>query len=294
MKYPALISHQQWLEITTNEFSGLSQSAALDARVLLCHCLQKPLSYILTWPERKIPREINEHLEELKQRRLTGEPMAYLTGVREFWSMTLNVNPDVLIPRPETELLVEWALERIGKLQDSLADVTKILELGTGSGAIAIALSKENPSITIHATDCSVKALKVAIENASANECKNIIFINGHWFEPVDEHKYALIISNPPYVAIGDPHLKEGDLPFEPYDALVAKDKGLSDIQSIITRAKNYLHTGGWLGIEHGYEQAFNVQQFMVEQGYDKIQTMQDLAGRDRVSVCQWNNNNER
>jgi len=288
MTIPVLISHQQWLETTASEFDSLSETATLDARVLLCHCLQKPLSYLLTWPERIIPAEICADLETLKQRRLAGEPVAYITGEREFWSLTFKVNPDVLIPRPETELLVEWALNCIAKLKNSFNDVNKILELGTGSGAIAVALAKENPSMAIHATDISVKALRTARENAVANECGNITFIEGYWFEAVSENKYFLILSNPPYVAPGDPHLKEGDLPFEPSTALIAEEKGLSDIEYLVANAKDYLHTGGWLGIEHGYDQSAAVQQLMQQQGYNNIQTIQDLAGVDRISVCQW------
>jgi len=293
MSDSAPISHQQWLDKTTAEFKTFSETAMLDARVLLCHCLQKPLSHILAWPENIICAESLQQLGILKQRRLAGEPVAYITGEREFWSLNFKVTPDVLIPRPETELLVEWALSCMTKLQEGEPAEYKILELGTGSGAIAIALAKEDPSLQIHATDISDKALQLATKNAALNECKNISFSMGNWFDAIIENGFHLILSNPPYVALGDPHLEEGDLPYEPITALVAEDKGFSDIQCLVANAKNYLHTGGWLGIEHGFEQAKGVSELMDRHGYQNIQTIQDLSGMDRLSVCQWNNEDE-
>jgi len=287
------VSHQKWLKQATEAFSQISETAALDARVLLCHCLKKPLSYVLAWPERTIENEIHAQLESLKQRRLTGEPLAYIIGEREFWSMNFEVTPAVLIPRPETELLVEWAIDTINNATHDDNKVNNILELGTGSGAIAVALAKELPELQIYATDISESALEIAKKNAATNGCETIIFRKGHWFEAIGNEKFQLIVSNPPYVAVGDPHLQEGDLPYEPIGALVADEKGLSDIQYLVSNAKDYLHANGWLGLEHGFDQAESVRQMMLQQGYHNIQTIKDFAGIDRLSICQWEKHHE-
>ncbi|MCP4411825.1 MAG: peptide chain release factor N(5)-glutamine methyltransferase [Gammaproteobacteria bacterium] len=287
------ISYQKWLKQAKEAFSQISESPTLDARVLLCHCLQKPLSYVLAWPERTLKAESIIHLDNLKQRRIGGEPLAYIIGEREFWSMNFEVTPAVLIPRPETELLVEWAIETIAKANHDAKTINRILELGTGSGAIAVALAKEYPELQLYATDISETALALAGKNATRNGCEKITFLMGNWFEAVDNERFELIVSNPPYVAAGDPHLQEGDLPYEPIGALVAKEKGLSDIQYLISNAKKYLCNNGWLGLEHGFDQAEKVRQIMLQQGYANIQTIQDLAGTDRLSVCQWEKHHE-
>ncbi len=282
------ISYQQWLKQAKEAFGQISETPTLDARVLLCHCLQKPLSYVLAWPERTLKDEIINHLDNLKQRRIGGEPLAYIIGEREFWSMNFEVTPAVLIPRPETELLVEWVIDTIANANHDAKKINRILELGTGSGAIAVALAKEYPELQIFATDISEKALELAGRNAIRNGCEKITFLLGNWFEAVEDERFELIVSNPPYVVAGDPHLQEGDLPYEPIGALVAKENGLSDIQYLISNAKKYLYSNGWLGLEHGFDQAEKVRQMMSEQGYQNIQTIQDLAGIDRLSVCQW------
>jgi len=288
-----IISHQQWLDQTADELSLLSDTAALDARVILCHVLEKPLSYFLAWPDRSIDAADMKILNALIKRRLAGEPVAYITGSREFWSMNFKVSADVLIPRPETELLVEWAVQCINEIQKFAAKSLKLLELGTGSGAIAVALAKENPQLNIIATDISEKALAIAKENAELNLCQNITFLLGNWFEPISDKNFDMIVSNPPYVVPGDPHLKEGDLPYEPIGALVASENGLSDIQSLASSAKSHLNSGGWLGIEHGYNQAEAVTEIMTRHGYKNISTIKDLAGIDRLTICQWRNDDE-
>ncbi|MCP3673775.1 MAG: peptide chain release factor N(5)-glutamine methyltransferase, partial [Gammaproteobacteria bacterium] len=189
MTAPLSITHQQWLNQSTTEFNSLSGTASLDARVLLCHCLDKPLSYLLAWPDRVISDSDLVQLNSLKERRLAGEPIAYITGFREFWSMNFKVTSDVLIPRPETEILVEWALQKVSILKTD----KKILELGTGSGAIAVALASENPKFHITATDISANALDIASENALLNDCPNITFLQGSWFECVAEDGFDLI-----------------------------------------------------------------------------------------------------
>ena len=287
------ISYQKWLKQASEAFIEISETPTLDARVLLCHCIQKPLSYVLAWPERTIQDEIISHLDNLKQRRITGEPLAYIVGKREFWSMNFEVTPAVLIPRPETELLVEWAIDKIINANHDAKTVNGVLELGTGSGAIAVAIGKEYPELQLYATDISEAALELARKNATTNSCKSITFLKGSWFDAIGSEKFELIVSNPPYVATGDPHLQEGDLPYEPIGALVAKENGLSDIQYLISEAKNYLYSNGWLGLEHGFDQGDKVRQMMSEHGYQNIQTIQDLAGIDRLSVCQWEEHHE-
>ena len=287
------ISHQQWLQQTKAEFAHCSQSAALDARVLLSYCLQKPLSYLLAWPDRSIKIDAMDKLNSLKKRRLAGEPIAYITGTREFWSINFKVNTDVLIPRPETEVMVEWILGCINSTE-SIEKGYKVLELGTGSGAIAIALAKEKPALQIIATDKSEKALQVAKENAKMNNCSNVKFLLGNWFECVVDRSYDMIVSNPPYVTANDPNLNEGDLSYEPQLALVAADNGLSDLQQLIINARDYLKNDGWLALEHGNEQGMMVRELMSKNGYIQIQTIKDLAGNDRLTISQWNSDHEK
>ena len=289
----ALVTHHQWLEQCTDEFHQYSQSAALDARVLLSHCLSQPMSYVLSWPDRHIDVDIIDKLNRLKQRRLQGEPIAYIVGTREFWSLPFKVTSDVLIPRPETELLVEWALSSIDDSLNESSNGIKLLELGTGSGAIAVALATENDRFHIVATDISEAALTVARDNAARNHCCNITFLCGSWFECLNETDFDIILSNPPYVEESDPHLSEGDLPFEPRSALIAEENGLADIQCLIKNAKFFLKSGGWLGIEHGYNQGRVVRNLMLKNGYQRMKTIEDLAGIERVTVCCWSADRE-
>ncbi|MFT5520836.1 MAG: release factor glutamine methyltransferase [Enterobacterales bacterium] len=277
------VTYQQWLDKTILAFAERSDSPAVDARVLLCHCLDKPLSYLLTWPERFIDDELLIQVNKLKERRLDGEPIAYITGVREFWSLNFKVTPAVLIPRPETELMVEWALDCIEK---SVNKQFKILELGTGSGAISIALAKEHPELSFLATDFSEAALKIAKENAELNNCNNILFKQGSWFDCINDQRFDLILSNPPYIDKNDAHLSRGDLIFEPATALVADKEGLADLEQIISDAKHYLNKAGCLGLEHGFEQGSLVLNLMNKHGYSSANTLKDLANLDRLSIC--------
>ena len=275
------ITHQQWLSEAAESLAGQSDTAMLDARVLLCFVLNKPLSYLLTWPERLINPKSLSAVNALCNRRHQGEPIAYITGHREFWSLNFKVTPDVLIPRPETELMVELALEAITRSKRS---DFKVLELGTGSGAIAVALASEHPELNIVATDYSEAALNIARENAESNNCDNIQFLQGSWFECLNDEKFDLILSNPPYVAPSDPHLSAGDLPSEPYAALVADNNGLADIEHIIAHAQNYLIPEGMIALEHGYNQAQEIRAMMTEQGFRMAKTHSDLANIDRVT----------
>jgi release factor glutamine methyltransferase len=218
----------------------------------------------------------------LKQRQ-QGTPIAYIVGVREFWSRDFKVSPDVLIPRPDTELLIELSLPLIPKDKSC-----KLIDLGTGSGAIAVTLAAERPYAQIVATDINEAALKIAKQNADHYHCRNIRFIHSIWFSEIAETAFDLVISNPPYIAADDPHLQQGDLRFEPQSALIAEDNGLKDISLIAESACKHLKEGGHLLIEHGYNQQAQVQAIFESFDYANIQTHTDLGGNPRVTVGQW------
>ncbi|QFT09084.1 peptide chain release factor N(5)-glutamine methyltransferase [Vibrio sp. THAF190c] len=259
---------------------GENTSPSIDAAVLLCHTLDKPRSYLLTWPEKHLTLEQEQHFNELLTRRLTGEPVAYIVGEREFWSLPLKVSPSTLIPRPDTERLVEVALDKtFGKTGD-------ILDLGTGTGAIALALASEMPNRNVTGIDLRPEAQQLASENAERLNITNTTFLNGSWFEPLSENsRFSLIVSNPPYIEKDDPHLSQGDVRFEPITALVAEEKGLADIKYIADNARHYLEADGWLAFEHGYDQGDAVREIMQALGYLDVMTEKDYGGNDRVTL---------
>ena len=259
---------------------GENTSPSIDAAVLLCHTLDKPRSYLLTWPEKHLTLEQEQHFDELLTRRLTGEPVAYIVGEREFWSLPLKVSPSTLIPRPDTERLVEVALDKtFGKTGD-------ILDLGTGTGAIALALASEMPNRNVTGIDLRPEAQQLASENAERLNITNTTFLNGSWFEPLPEDsRFSLIVSNPPYIEKDDPHLSQGDVRFEPITALVAEEKGLADIKHIADHARYYLESDGWLAFEHGYDQGDAVREIMQALGYLDVMTEKDYGGNDRVTL---------
>ncbi|CCN84512.1 Protein methyltransferase hemK [Vibrio nigripulchritudo SFn27] len=257
-----------------------SESPSLDAAVLLCHALDKPRSYLLTWPEKLLTPEQDKDFVSLLERRQNGEPVAYIVGEREFWSLPLKVSPSTLIPRPDTERLVELALEKIRSTSGS------VLDLGTGTGAIALAIASELPSHNIVGVDIREEAKILATENAQQLNLGNASFLQGSWFSPVSEGtKFACIVSNPPYIDACDPHLKQGDVRFEPLSALVADEKGMADLSYIATHAKSYLEQDGWLLMEHGYEQGKAVRDVLESLGYSDVATEKDYAGNDRVTL---------
>lgn len=260
-----------------------SDSPSLDAAVLLCHALDKPRSFLLTWPEKILSDEQRERFQSLLERRLKGEPVAYIIGEREFWSLLLKVSPSTLIPRPDTERLVELALEKAALHEGD------ILDLGTGTGAIALALASELPHRQVWGVDLQPEAQQLAQSNAEALKIANAQFLCGSWFEPLAAGtKFALIVSNPPYIEKDDPHLGQGDVRFEPITALVADEKGLADIKHIATQARDYLAEQGWLMFEHGFEQGAAVRQLLVSLGYQEVATYKDYGDNDRVTLGQY------
>src|SRR6185312_15239860 len=223
--------------------------------------------------------DVQATFEALVARRAAGEPVAYLTGRRGFWTLELEVTPATLIPRPETELLVELALERLPRDM-----ACRVADLGTGSGAIALAIASERPQAQVVATDASADALAVARRNAQRQGFGNVRFVQGDWLAPLAGERFALIVSNPPYIEAADPHLARGDLRYEPAAALASGADGLDDIRRIIADAPAHLEAGGWLLFEHGWNQGDAARALLREAGYAQVFTAQDLEARDRVS----------
>ena len=258
-----------------------SPTPRLDAELLLSHTLNKPRSYLFTWPEATLSNIQLAQFQDLVIQRQTGVPIAYLTQEREFWNLQLKVTRATLIPRPDTERLVELALGQ------TLPERATVADLGTGSGAIALALAKERPKWALTAIDKSPDALAVAMENARHNGINNVTFIEGSWCEPLAHGTIDMIVSNPPYIRNDDPHLQNGDVRHEPLSALESGTDGLNDIRRITSAAKPTLKPGGWLLLEHGFDQREEVQAILSRSGYDRICTEVDLAGQDRATLAQ-------
>lgn len=258
-----------------------NDQAKLDAEILLSFVTQQNRSHFYTWPEAPLSlQQANVFFQLIEQRR-QGQPIAYLTGEREFWGLNLNVTPATLIPRADTETLVEAALYT---LQNTTSP--KVLDLGTGSGAIALAIKSERPDAQVYAVDRSDAALSVAKQNAQKHHL-DITFLTGSWFEPIQDLQFDLILSNPPYIEQNDQHLTQGDLRFEPTSALVAGADGLDDLRLIINQACYYLNQQAWLMVEHGYNQADAVAELFEHAGYQAIELKRDLSGQARVTQGQ-------
>ena len=254
-----------------------------DAEALLLHCLDREdRAWLIAHDTDELPDSIVTEFELLCEQRRNGTPLAYLLGYREFWSLKLKVSPDVLIPRPETEYLVEWAIE-ITEQQSC----STLVDMGTGSGAIALAMKSACPQLDVTATDASTDALAVARENAVALSL-DIELTESDWWGSLGGQEWSLILSNPPYIAATDPHLQSGDLRFEPVAALTDGDDGLGAIRTIVNGAPAHLEAGGWLLIEHGYDQAASVAKLMTERGFGNVTLRHDLAGRPRVTGGCW------
>lgn len=266
-----------------NRLQTSTDSPLLDAEILLCLALEQSRSYLRAWPERKLTQTQHRYFFELIAQREHGLPVAYLTGVREFWSREFKVTPDVLIPRPETELLVEISLELIPPGQPC-----QILDLGTGSGIIAITLAAERPQGHVMATDLSPTALLIATENAKRHQVSNVSFIQSDWFAKIPSNQFDLIVSNPPYIAENDVHLSEGDLRYEPVTALIAGEDGLHDIKHIAINAREQLKKNAYLALEHGYNQKHEVQAIFRDCGFRNIKTLADLSKQPRVTYGQY------
>lgn len=271
--------------MTASSFAGISlqsvlKAAPLDAlenRILLCHALQLTRVQLITQSDRLLTNAEADALAALYQRRMEGEPIAYIVGVREFYGLDFHVTPDVLIPRPDTELLVELAMER-------LPPQGALLDMGTGSGAIAVAIAHTRTDAAVTALDASEAALAIAQGNAAANQTA-VAFLQSDWYSALPgDTRFHVIASNPPYIVEGDSHLTQGDLRFEPIDALTDHADGLSDLRIIIDGAALHLHAEGWLLMEHGYDQAAVVRALLDAGGFADVQSWKDLAGIERVS----------
>lgn len=256
-----------------------SPTARLDAELLLAAALGKPRSFLHTWPERIVSSEAALTFASHLQRRRTGEPVAYILGQQGFWKLDLDVAPHTLIPRPETEMLVEAALELVPAFAP-----TRVLDLGTGTGAIALALASERPVWQVTAVDRVLEAVALAERNRQRLHLDNARVLSSHWFSSLEGQRFDLIISNPPYIAAEDPHLAAGDVRFEPSSALVAGSDGLDDLRMIIEQAPNYLNDDGWLLLEHGYDQGAAVRDLLSSHGFEKIQTRRDLGDHERIT----------
>lgn len=254
-----------------------SDTPGLDTELLLLHALNAHRNVLFTDPDKVLSHSQEKAFHEYLKRREEGEPVAYILGEQGFWDLTLNVAPHTLIPRADTESLIDWVLERNVKPK-------RILDLGTGTGALALALAKEFPDAQVTGVDLIAQAVKLAESNKLKNQITNVCFLQSNWFDQVPDEKFDLIVSNPPYIDAQDEHLSQGDVRFEPASALIAQDNGLADLKHIAQKAKAYLSPDGCLLMEHGWQQAQAVCEYLQESGYNKAGSGRDLAGQWRFS----------
>jgi len=275
-------SIKKQIEFGTALLNKVSDSAKLDSQVLLSHILNKEINYLYTWPENLLTDSQLTSYNEALQARLSGKPIAYITGVKEFWSLPFYCDSSTLIPRPDTEVLIE---EVLAVVEDNCSGKISCIDLGTGTGAIALALASENPSWDIEALDYSDNAIALAKKNAKNLGINHVSIYQSDWFSNVKANKkFTVIISNPPYIDENDIHLSQGDVRFEPLSALVAKKEGLADIEKITIQAKEFLDIGGYLFFEHGYNQGEACRELMMELGFSNVKTIKDYAENDRVT----------
>lgn len=272
---------QRWLREAAGELSE-SESPKRDAEILLEHVTGKARTYLLAFGETELTAEQEAQLAALLARRKTGEPVAHLVGEREFWSLPLYVSAATLIPRPDTECLVEQALARLP------AAACSILDLGTGTGAIALALATERPDCAVTAVDVMPDAVALAQRNVERLGLRNVTVLQSSWFAALENRSFAMIVSNPPYIDEHDPHLAQGDVRFEPLTALVAANAGLADLDHIVTTSREHLLPGGWLLVEHGWTQGEAVRALFTQAGYGAVETCRDYGGNERLTLGQW------
>lgn len=261
-----------------------SSSPRIDAEVLLCHVLGRDRTWLYTWGDKACPLWEQARFGALIAARAQGTPVAYLTGEREFWGLRLATSPDTLIPRPDTETLVELALSR------ATLPSGRLLDLGTGTGAIALAFASEQPLWQVLGVDLRLEAVALATRNAQALGSANATFLQSDWFAALETYaeagkRFDIIVSNPPYIAADDPHLAEGDVRFEPRSALVADAYGMADLLHLVNSAQRYLAASGWLLLEHGYKQAEMVREALKCAGYQNVESVRDLGGHERVTL---------
>ncbi len=265
------------------ELDRISDSARLDIEIILCHILQKNRTWLFTWPDKTLSEVQQQTFTNFFQRRKNGEPIAHIIGQREFWSLPLAVNNSTLIPRPDTELLVETALELFA--QDKPDQMRHCLDLGTGTGAIVLALASEKPHWKLLGVDKSADAVALAEQNRAQLNFNHVTVLQSDWFAQITAQQFDVIVSNPPYIDPQDPHLDQGDVRFEPRSALIADNHGLADIESIIRKSWHYLQSDGWLLLEHGYDQGAAVRELLRARGFIAVETRRDLGANERVSL---------
>ncbi len=269
---------QHWLQQAISGLAG-GESPRRDAEILLEHVTGKARTYILAFGETQLNADQQAQLDDLLARRKAGEPVAHLVGEREFWSLPLYVSAATLIPRPDTECLVEQALARLP------ATPARILDLGTGTGAIALALASERPDCQVTAVDVMPDAVALAQRNLARLALPNVTVLHSSWFTALGDRQFETIVSNPPYIDEADPHLAEGDVRFEPRSALVAADHGLADLSHIIIQSRQHLVSGGWLLLEHGWTQGEAVRALFLQAGFERVETCRDYGGNERLTV---------
>ncbi|MFT6033187.1 MAG: release factor glutamine methyltransferase [Arenicella sp.] len=278
-----MLSYQALINDATQQLYDSTETPRIDSEVLMQHVLQKDIAWLIGYGDTTASAEHTKAFYELVIKRHVGQPIAYLVGFRDFWTLNLLVNENVLIPRSDTETLVEKALERLPKDQ-----VIEVLDLGTGSGAIALSIAKERPLASVIAVEYHAGALQLAEHNAQRNNIENVEFRLSDWFAAVRQsERFDLIASNPPYVEPGDAHLQQGDLRFEPITALTALDNGLADIRKIIESASSHLKDNGWLVIEHGFNQASQVAELFQQNGFSQIKLCKDINELPRCTLGQ-------
>lgn len=274
--YSTIAEAQQW---AYSQLAATSESAHVDAEALLLYCLNKTRSFLYTWPERTLTVDQFNHFQSMVKKRQQGLPIAHIIGEREFWSLPFIVNESTLIPRPDTEILVETALNL------DLRFNARVLDLGTGTGAIALSLAHEKPKWRITAIDNVPEAVELAIANRKNLHLEHVEVMQSDWFSAVKDRDFDLIVSNPPYIDEQDEHLHMGDVRFEPQSALTAAEEGYADLYHIADKAREHLLPGGYLLLEHGYQQALKVRQKMIDLGYQNVATVRDFGSNDRCTI---------